>query len=319
MTSMLTKLVGGRGLNNGLTILIYHRVLADLDPLFPNELTQTQFEWQLSLLAREFNVLPLSEAIDRLEKHSLPPAAAAITFDDGYADNYTLALPLLQRHGLPATVFVATGYLDGGMMWNERVIHCIRTVSIGPVDLQSLGLGVHMVSDAGSRTAVIQHLLGQLKYLEWTAREDKVNEIVSHMQVTLPTDQMMSSQQLRALAASGIEIGGHTRLHPILATLDREQARKEMADGRDEIEALVGYKPQLFAYPNGKPDRDYKREHVELAQELGFSAAVSTAWGCARTGGDQFQLPRFTPWDQSPFRFQMRLAANYRRIGHDMV
>lgn len=319
MTGMLTRLIGGRGLKQGLNILIYHRVLDTQDPLFPGELTRQQFEWHLRCLAREFNVLPLTEAIERLQKNSLPTAAVAITFDDGYADNYTVALPMLQRHGLPATVFVASGYLDGGMMWNERVIHCIRTAPDGEIDLQALNLGAHQVSTPASRTTTIRHLLGKLKYLDWQTREDQVNALVAHLGVTLPTDQMMTSMQLRAMAASGIEIGGHTRLHPILATLSREQARQEMVDGRDELTALIGYQPRLFAYPNGKPRQDYHAEHAELARELGFTAAVSTAWGCARSNSPVFQLPRFTPWDQSPFKFQLRLARSFRSQTHDVV
>lgn len=317
--SFLSKIIAGRGLRNGLTILIYHRVLPEVDPLFPGELTQAQFNWQLELLARNYNVMPLSEAVECLKRGNLPPAAAAITFDDGYADNYTHALPLLQKYRLPATVFVASGYLDGGMMWNERVIHAIRTHAGGETDLRPLGLGVSVVDSAVSRTALIRQILGKYKYLEHKEREAAVDSLVALLQTTLPNDQMMSSTQLRALSDAGVEIGAHTRLHPILATLPGPHAYSEMADGCDELEAIIGYRPKLFAYPNGKPGQDYTAEHVQFAKKLGFSAAVSTAWGCARADSDFFQLPRFTPWDQTPMRFNLRLARNYRQFSYDKV
>lgn len=315
----INKLIAGRGLCNGLTILIYHRVLPERDPLFPGELTHAQFEWQLDLLARDYNVLPLSEAVECLKRGSLPAAAAAITFDDGYADNYTHALPLLQKYRLPATVFVASGYLDGGMMWNERVIHAIRTHAGEAIDLHSLDLGIYTVNTPASRAALIRQILGKFKYLEHKAREDAVDDLVALLQTSLPDDQMMSSAQLRALADSGIEIGAHTRLHPILARLPSMQAYSEMADGCDELEAIIGYRPKLFAYPNGKPGQDYTAEHVQFAKRLGFIGAVSTAWGCARPDSDYFQLPRFTPWDQSSLRFNLRLARNYRQFRYDKV
>ena len=97
------------------------------------------------------------------------------------------------------------------------------------------------------------------------------------------------------------------------------QAYSEMADGCDELEAIIGYRPKLFAYPNGKPGQDYTAEHVQFAKRLGFIGAVSTAWGCARPDSDYFQLPRFTPWDQSSLRFNLRLARNYRQFRYDKV
>ncbi len=320
MLGLINRLAGGDGIKHGLNILIYHRVLPAADPLFPGEVTAERFEWQMRLLSRHFNVLPLQEAVSRLASGTLPRAAAAITFDDGYADNLTVALPILQRYRLPATVFVATAYLDGGIMWNDRVIHAMRTVPAGRLDLQSCGLGVHEVGDLMSRQAAIRDLLGKLKYLEWQAREDRVNQLVGTLGITLPADMMLTTPQLKQLAAAkGVDIGGHTRTHPILSRLDAAAARAEIADGRAELETIVGYRPRLFAYPNGGPNQDYAAEHAAIVRELGFDAAVSTAWGAARPGADLFQLPRFTPWDLQPLRFSLRLASNYRRDSYALA
>jgi hypothetical protein len=88
-----------------------------------------------------------------------------------------------------------------------------------------------------------------------------------------------------------------------------------MAAGRAKLEEITGAPVRLFAYPNGRPLRDYRPEHAALARELGFEAAVSSAWGAARPGDDLYQIPRFTPWDRPNWRFGLRLATN--RLSRD--
>ena len=130
---------------------------------------------------------------------------------------------------------------------------------------------------------------------------------------------MMTVEQVRHLHASGMTIGAHPVSHPILAKLDPVRARIEIQDSRSRIEAITGSPVTLFAYPNGKPGVDYRREHVEMVKELGFEAAVSTAWGVAHGESDLFQLPRFTPWDRSPGKFLLRLLHNTFRTAAERV
>ena len=106
-----------------LSVLAYHRVLPAHDPLFPGEPSAAEFEQRMRWVQANFDVLALGEAVRALREHRLPRRALSITFDDGYADNYTVALPILRRLGLPATFFVATGFLDGGCMFNLSLIH----------------------------------------------------------------------------------------------------------------------------------------------------------------------------------------------------
>jgi len=127
-----------QGSDARLSILIFHRVLPQPDPLFPGEITAPGFEQICQWLAGWFRVLPLDEAARLLRQGRLPSRALAITFDDGYADNCTVAAPLLQRHSLPCSFFVATGFLDGGRMWNDTLIETVRRAP-GPVlDLRDL-------------------------------------------------------------------------------------------------------------------------------------------------------------------------------------
>lgn len=295
-----------------LSILIYHRVVSEPDPLLPDNGHAHLFAQHMAFMAEHFNVLPLSEAVTRLYRHDLPPRAAAITFDDGYADNHDCALPILQRYGLTATFFVANGYLDGGRMWNDSVIECLRRWPGDVCDASGLGLGCHAITTLAERRTAITVLLNQLKYLEPGVRLDTVARLVELSAAALPGDLMMSARQVRALHAAGMEIGAHTVTHPILTRMPLDAVRREMADNTDALAAITGMRPRLFAYPNGKPGQDYAPEHAELCRDFGFAAAVATAWGVATPASDRYQLPRFTPWDRDTTRFGLRLYWNGR-------
>lgn len=306
---------GGRGAR--LSILIFHRVLPAPDPIFPGEAHAASFDAVCGWLAHWFAVLPLDEAVRRLRAGTLPAAAACITFDDGYADNHDVALPILRRHGLSATFFVATSFLGGGRMFNDSVIEAVRRAAGPTLDLSGLGLAEPGVADIGSderRRGAIESILGAVKYLPPAQRVEVVAEVVRRCgSPALPDGLMMTARQVRALREAGMGIGAHTATHPILARLDEASARDEIERGRRDLEAIIGERVALFAYPNGKPGRDYTAAHVALARQAGFEAAVSTAWGAGHASSDPFQLPRFTPWDRTRARFGWRLLSNLSR------
>jgi len=115
-----------------------------------------------------------------------------------------------------------------------------------------------------------------------------------------------------------MEIGGHTVTHPILSRVSLGEAEREIAEGKEALESVIGAPVKLFAYPNGRPTEDFGPEHVALARKLGFEAAVTTSWGAARSTSDTFQLPRFTPWDRHPLKFHARLLLNTRQSAHEI-
>lgn len=296
-----------------LSILIYHRVLAETDPIFLNEVTVKSFDTQMRLIKSVFNVLPLKEAVARLASGTLPARAACITFDDGYADNLTFALPLLKKHGLHATFFIATAYLNGGRMFNDTVIEAIRRSPLSALNLDELGLGCFDIASHETKAHAIGQILPQVKYRPLDAREKTVARIAELAQCgPLPNELMLSTEQLKALHAAGMEIGGHTAHHPILANLDTDAVRQEIKAGKEFLEQTLNTRISLFAYPNGKPGADYLPTQAAIVRELGFDAAVSTQWGSAIQASDLFQLPRFTPWSSKPMRFILALIGNLR-------
>jgi peptidoglycan/xylan/chitin deacetylase (PgdA/CDA1 family) len=288
-----------------LSILIYHRVMAAPDPLFPEQVDARRFEQQVRLLTRWFNLLPLGEAVRRLAERSLPPRAACITFDDGYADNAEVVLPILQRHGVVAAFFIASGFLDGGCMWNDAVIEVVRNAPGDRLNLGRAGFGVLDIGCLQRRRAVIDMLIAALKYLPPDERLERVKRMARRF-----TPTMLSSDQLIALHRAGMEIGAHTVSHPILTSVSNARARAEIADCRARLQEIVQAKVSLFAYPNGKPGQDFEERHAAMLRSQGFEAAVTTSWGAARGGTDPFYLPRFTPWDRASSRFLLRMARN---------
>lgn len=301
------------GVRARLSILTYHRVLAVQDPLFPNEVTQDTFDAQMSRLKAVFNVLPLFEAVARLKAGTLPARAACITFDDGYASHATIALPILQRHGLKATFFIATACLNGGRMFNDTVIEAIRHARHDRLDLTELGLGAHDLLTPEARARAINQVLSKVKYLPVDVREAKVARLCELAQCgPLPDDLMMTTAQLKSLSMAGMEIGAHTAHHPILAYLDNETVKQEIVAGKQFLEDALGMQVRLFAYPNGKPGVDFLPEQAIIVRELGFAAAVSTQRGAASQSSDPFQLPRFTPWHPYISYFVPELLINLR-------
>lgn len=305
------NLISPRGRSARLNILIFHRVLPTIDPLFPDEPDAARFDQMMSWVKSWFNIIPLDQAVSKLQSGTLPARAAAITFDDGYADNRTVALPILQKHGLPATFFIATGFLDGGRMWNDTVIESVRGASSSLLNLENLGLGSHSNGSLGEKRQAIDAIINQIKYLPLDERTTLTERIAHELGIAPPNDLMMNSQQVREMHEAGMQIGAHTINHPILARTDLQNAEHEIRTSKEALEKLLGEPITLFAYPNGKPGQDYLPEHCRIIRDLEFSAAVSTGWGSADCNTDIYQLPRFTPWDRGRMHFAVRMMKNY--------
>lgn len=294
-------------MSSRLLILAYHRVLDGPDPLRPGEITVDCFRSHMRVLARFFRVFPLDRGMAKLRSGTLPRRAVSITFDDGYADNYRNAWPVLEELGLPATLFVATGYLDGGRMWNDTVIEAVRAMPGEGVDLTNLGLGSHKLRSAADQVRAIGSILKQIKYLAPSERDARARELADMAAGELPDDLMLSARQVGELSRSGMAIGGHTVSHPILKEIDTDMARNEIVEGRTKLQQLTGDAVDTFAYPNGRPGVDYDGEHVGLVREAGFDLAVSTRTDLASGSDDPLQLPRFGPWEEPAWKFGARL------------
>lgn len=288
-------------------VISYHRVLEHADPLLAPEPDLATFRWHMALLARCFNVLPLRDALAALDAGRVPPRAVCITFDDGYRSTHDLALPVLREFALPATVFVTSGYVDQGNMWNDRIIESVQALPDGHLDLSALDLGAYSLHSLGDRLTTIGQLTERSKYMSPAGRQAVIEHLAALAGPGVSTELMLTSEMLVNLDRHGIEIGAHTVSHPILTSLDDDSARAEIVNGKHALEAILGKPVRLFAYPNGKEGKDFDARHAAMAREAGFDAAFTTAVGAVDRNSLRYQLPRSRPWDQTPLMFGLRL------------
>lgn len=311
LLKLLGTVVSLGGKNSRVVILNYHRVLPEQDVFRQGDISRNDFEWQMEILKDYFNVLPLSEAMMRFGKGNLPSRCVCITFDDGYADNYEVALPILKKWGLPATIFVAVGFLDGGRMWNDTVIESICRTKGSMLDLREIGLGSYSICSLKDRICAIDKLLNKLKYLPIDERANKVEKVAEIVGEALPTDLMLTTEQLKKLYEEGVEVGAHTVNHPILSQMSDKMAEQEVLESRDRLRDILDVEITSFAYPNGHPDTDYNASHIKILKNAGFKISVSTVPGSVGVGTDFFQLPRISAWARTPLRFVLQILQAY--------
>jgi len=281
----------------------------------PSEPTADWFEQLLKMLVRNFEIISLAEAIERAREGGLSGPSLSLTFDDGYADNFEVALPLLEKYGVPATFFVASGFIDGGRMWNDSIIESFRRLDDGTVELDLAGQEAFALSDWDSRRLAAAATIAAWKHLPPAERQSRVDELAGRVG-DLPGDLMMTRNQLRSLSSSPqTTVGGHTRRHPILASLPDAEASAEIVGGKRDLEDWIQQELELFAYPNGRPGADFNPVHADLARSAGFRAAVSTAWGTLDSDTDLYAIPRFTPWHRNLPRFAIDIA----RCHYDLI
>ncbi|WP_157991412.1 polysaccharide deacetylase family protein [Caldimonas tepidiphila] len=304
---------------DGWTILMYHRVVNDLaDAPFGLGMCvrRAHFASQIAYLRRNFNVLSLREGIERIARGDpLPPRAVSVTFDDGYLDNMELALPILEAHQVPFTVYVASGGLaEGEGLWYDRVRASLASTSEAAVDTARIGLpgpGRRLSLSRWQREATIRQVLDGL----WSLPIREALEIVSRIERVYGTTRdpvflapRMSPAQVRAMHGRGVEIGAHTVNHPNLSLMSQAEAEAEMLESRRVLEELCQAPVDGFAYPGGK----MSASTVAAARAAGFRHAVTTIKGINNGRSDVLQLRRVGMPDNAVSDFKRALGSAMR-------
>ncbi len=281
-------------------VLMYHRVCERPDDLWGITVGPERFEEQLKALKRVRQIVPLDELLAWQERGrwSAKPLAA-ITFDDGYHDALGQALPILERHDCPATVYVVSGLVgtDRGFWWDELVRLVVDAPSgLGPLHLEIEGRAVAwpLPDDPAGRQRVCRQVRRRMRDLEPEEIERQLDAICAWAGCSRrldPEDRLMSGEEVARLSNSLVEIGAHTVRHPSLPTLSPAAQLAEMAESRRACEAWTGRPVEHFAYPFGH----YDRSSVAAARACGFRSAVATSPGVVRPWSDPFRLARMTP------------------------
>ncbi len=295
-------------------VLTYHRVHEPVTGFTIDTIAPSVLEAQMRYAAAHFSVRPLAELAAQVEAgEPLPPRALAITFDDGYADNYDYAFPILARLALPWTLFVTAGCIETReRLWFDRVLRAFQTTARARFDLPELGPPAPLVTVA-DRQAAAYRVLGQLKGLAAAERLEAVERVTEALDVASDdagAPELLTWAQVREMADAGVAIGSHTLTHPILSRVPLADAWREIAESKWLIERRIGRAVPLFAYPNGKAE-DFTRETVTMIRQAGYRTAVTTNLGGNRPSSDRYTLRRVKSWGEALPMFALSLTYHY--------
>ena len=300
----------------GALILGYHRVASVTRDEYEVCVTPQHFAEQMEVLNKFAHPISLRELAQQLKESSLQPRSVAVTFDDGYADNLYQAKPILEKFAIPATIFICTGYSGKEFWWDEleRLIACTQS------DLHALHLHT-----AGKQFR--WHLTNSHPEAEPPELREQFRRALYHFLLTLDIEEqnraldtirnwsdvstgdmfaaraMHPDELLRIVNSGLIELGAHTRYHPILPRLSFERQKEEIESSKKDLETLLGKQITGFAYPNGRATEAAKRS----VQDIGFAYACTSLHDVVRPGNDLYELTRFWQKDVDGDKFMKGL------------
>jgi len=315
------------------SVLMYHRVAELESDVWELAVSPANFEQHLQVLQQTGLVLKANELVSRLAQHALPRRSIAITFDDGYGDNYQIARELLLNYKLPATFFITTGKTEqtSEFWWDELEAIFLLMEHLPPVLRFFIGTDViegelhseqhltpllrqqHRQWKASSeappsqRAALYYKVWQRLKYLPFVAQQQALQQLrdwAGQPAAARSTYQAMTATQVQAMSQNSLfSVGNHTVTHPALSSLPLAEQRIELVNSQQVLHQL-GSPAQLLAYPYG----DYASETSALAAELGFQAAFTTDANSLTEQSALHQLGRFQVgnWTGAEFKQYLR-------------
>lgn len=245
-----------------LSILTYHRFPKPGRELFDDEVIDTcvdEFERHISCVKKHFAVIGVDELCAFALGEALPPNAVAITFDDGYLDNYEHALPILQRHACKAIFFVATSFTtERRLYWWDRVAYLMKQSARPVVELEYPS---HFRVELADRPGAILKLLRFIKASRSMDMERFLAELsvatgivwTRELELEFAERLLMTWDHVRALRQAGMDVQSHTRTHRVLQTLPTAELVAELEGSRRDLEREIGEAPRALAYPVGRP------------------------------------------------------------------
>lgn len=285
--------------SDDLPILAYHRICDVSDEAqypFDAELISTtpvEFVWQMEYVKKHFTPVTFARLIQALDgAQPLPPRPIIITFDDGFDDNYYQAFPVLKRLAMPATFFLATGYVGAvKTFWYDWLAYIVLHMPAGVLPVGANA--VQVAADIGARRAAFKFVIEYLKRLPDAERVEILDTIERQYGAYYQGDDLTLSrtvtwEQVREMAAAGMEIGSHTVTHPILSNLSEAEIAWELTASKQQLEQMLGQAVTTIAYPVGLNFAFNARVRA-LSQQAGYRLGVSFETGVNRLSA----LPRY--------------------------
>jgi peptidoglycan/xylan/chitin deacetylase (PgdA/CDA1 family) len=304
-------------------ILTYHGVLTKSDDLYTtrNCVDVAMFDRQMDFMARHYKVVPLSTFVEWLSlDKKLPPYTAAITFDDGFRNNLTVALPILKKYRLSATIFLPTSFIGSDEMglWTERVDWLIHRTRVASVRIAANGTEKsYLLHTKAEREIASDQIRAYLKTLSPKERKCVVAQLARQIGTQprgvqtgsedSPVDAQeryafLNWEEVKAMTRARITFGSHTHTHPILTPLNEQEANFEVAESRRLIGEQLGTECRLFSYPNGT-QVDFGSREEKLLKGVGYQAAVTQIDGFNDASTNPMALRRINIVRSEDFSF----------------
>jgi peptidoglycan/xylan/chitin deacetylase (PgdA/CDA1 family) len=255
----------------------------------PFKLQKDTLEKQISFFKKHFNIIRLEEYISsysvNAKNREIHANSMVITIDDGYLDNYTIAYPILKKWNVPATIFLATDFIDKReWLWSDRLEYALLNTK--KKEFQFPLNGEILDFQVGSFNEWHRTQLRIFHYCRTLAEGDKnqyLYDLFHHLGIRFLQETSgdyvpMTWGQIVEMKENGIEFGSHTCSHPILSRLSGERLRQEIGESKKQIEKRVMSKVKSFCIPHGTPE-DYNGEVIDTIKESGYSCAVTTVPG----------------------------------------
>ena len=312
-------------------ILLYHRVASHRPDPRLLCVSPEHFAEHLQVIASDYHAEPLGHPHAETGRRRPFGKTVVVTLDDGYADNCWNAKPLLEDLGLPATVFVSSGYVDTNKELPSDVLErcLLGTARLPPSLTLEIGGGAHtwsidsavepadawnvtMECDPTSRHTCYRDIHRLLRPLGSDERAKVLDELAEWASSTGGRDdrRVMSSAELGSWRDSGqLEVGSHGVHHLLFATQPPDVQRREIDASKKRLQEILDRPVETFAYPYGG-QRDIGVDSPSLVREAAYSLACSNVPGIATPGSDPFWLPRHLvrDWDGDEFARRLRLA-----------
>jgi len=278
-------------------ILMYHRVL-DENFISKNYVQPgmyiniDSFEKNLQILTKLYEVIPLSDLIEKIERGIDLKGFCSITFDDGWLDNYSNAFPLLKKYRVPATIFLTTNYIDTSLLfWPDEISNFIKSGELHDFhgDSRASKVFFNELRNEKSINQSIEKAINILKSWNKEERDKILNSIRCSDDFTPKERQLLNWDEVQTMYNSGlVSFGSHTANHVLLDQIDLETARHEIHESLETIKHNIGVYPEFFAYPNGNYTQDIK----EIVRDIGLKAAFTVTKGFASKYNDIYEIPR---------------------------
>jgi|TARA_R100000093_G_scaffold71777_1_gene48964 peptidoglycan/xylan/chitin deacetylase (PgdA/CDA1 family) len=272
-------------------ILMFHRISDGHNKL---GIDQELFEAQIGYIAKNFDVISMKQMVDELRSGTIHNNAVAITFDDGHADFYKLAWPMLKRYKLSATLYITTGFIDQTCwLWPDALRYMVENTKEDNCridDGSNKKVELAFPDSAWSRLADYALSLGVEQ------RQRFLEKLSEKLNVPLPDYPVepyfgCSWSQIREMVAEGLDVGSHSITHPILSALSKADLEKELYGSGKKIEKELGFFPEGICYPNGAP-QDISEQVIESAKILGYQYGLM-AYPCGVNSDRLMTLGRY--------------------------